>query len=689
MDKKAAGKLANALTGRMMGLTLYHGVLILALPFILFVVFAIDDIRPEAAAICAAICAAVLWLCTWDFVRLAVKRKTEPFCSVWMKVLPQDVPAKPDGDERQRTPSFLVTANGLFLIRLIAVAIATLALGVAAFFLQSDLLMIFTPIVWYWIERRNLGRLLQSKADIDSALAAETERHAALLKNPPKRSYRERFPQFAHAAKDFALWTWVIAPLWAYMVMLAPGALPRAMPAEVGAFFDVKIHEPKDDGFYALAGLNAPPDVTDIVSFGKEKVARLRAAGETFEAGLKDKDLLPELATYDHFNICTRKKLPSAVPLDNPLFANPYAPPPDPALVGPPLPPPPVPENPCLYLEEWGKIIAANRRMLDRYENLYRYQDFETPVDVWDAVPGTLLMQLSRLQAVALAYRAYRQGNEPALQDWLENARFVRRLIEGPSPALAFSVRLTCQVIAHRYLPYVLGRAPDLARKYRKDIFDTIIFLHPGAFDYKVIWDTDMRWMMALMSGKFKSVLAYVPALLLPQAEFMLSMLTDKDSVKLRLFAATRDVHAALDIRDVAAREKEIERLQEADSFDGKLFYRLDDMTAIYQSAMVNLLMSGMIKVLPLFDGDGFYTNKRRATAAYVNAVAEGGDDVFAYLKRAAATDPVMTNVRDGTPFYWDAAKRGVCFAYKTKWSNEPWCYEAPNIVEREDQLKE
>ncbi len=155
MNKKNINRLSRRLSLSMMAGLRYHGGFMIAFPFIFFAAYAAEDIR--ASAVCMAVIATVaaLWFCTWDFVRVAVKRGSEPFCAVWLKIMSQDTVPQPEGDNAPRGYSYMPAAKGLFFLRLGAAAVWGVAGLALSFYAGMPWPMAFALalLLWVMVER--------------------------------------------------------------------------------------------------------------------------------------------------------------------------------------------------------------------------------------------------------------------------------------------------------------------------------------------------------------------------------------------------------------------------------------------------------------------------------------------------------------------------------------------------------
>lgn len=710
MDKHIR-RLGKSLGGQLVFQSLHHGVLVITGPFLAFLAYASEEITLPSAIIAGLFFFPALWFCTWNFVRVGVKRQHETFCAVWMKVLPQDKPAPAEGDNAPENPSLLAPVNALFRIQLHSLLLACVMAAVAAvpfvmLGVEPWAQLFAVPFLWFMIERHKLQKFLAEKVKADPALAGPVE-EASLRKK--KKTFRERLRSAWYFVKDFVFWTWFVAPVWAVLVMIVPGTFPRPLSAEVSAFFELPAHKPRDNGFYALAGLEAPLDSTDTIAFGMKRAGAGMSPDEV--KGFDENNYLKGLADYKHFNICTGKKppvislsplpppppppppLPGEKPVVMPMPSmDPNAPPP-PGLL--PVQGPPAPfVQPCLYLSEWGPILDANKKMLERYESLYAYEDFEAPLNPQSTFHGQLLMELARMESVAHAYRAYAGDPEAALQDWLRDARFLKKLLQTPATLTGFAIYKTCYNLVFRYLPYIISRRPDLAAKYKGDIESTMVFLDPGSYDYKQAWDRDAKLLPVVMMQEIDAKAWEDDGIIGVLTRALLSTM-NIDLFKIRVYELTQRIHAALDLKDPAAMDAEFYRIaRNYDWGEDVMFTRLSDMGSMFQSVGVAVLLGGVVKGTDLFDGNGLTINRERTRRAWLEGVAVGvtPQGMDEYLKKAAAKDARMKDVINGEAFYVDASTQAVCFTLRIKAAKdpivEPRCLEPAKLIEREDQLK-
>jgi hypothetical protein len=717
---KKIHKLVKGFSGELVFTSLHHGIIILAAPFLAFAAYAAEEIQLQAYIIAGLLFLPILWFCTWDFVRVAVRRKYATFNAVWLQTLPQDMVAPAEGDNAPAKPSLLVPVTALYRLQVFSLVFAVVMTAVAAGLLfvvgiPIWLALPLAPILWLDALRRMIKKLLAGKMDSEPAFAAIVE-EAALRRR--KTTFRERLKSAWYITKDFVFWTWIVGPFWAFSMMMAPGLIPYPLSNEARAFFEVPAYQPKDDGFYALAGLEAPLDSSDILAFWKQKHPATAAGvpreilpfeiAEYFSAGFED---------YNHFNICAAKK-PEKIfyPSPPPPSADPNLPPPmpmpmavsDPDILppAPPMqrPPPPPPGPTCLYLDEWGPIIDANKSILARYENLYRYNDFLAPLKGEASLHGQLLMNLARFESVAVAWRASKGDPEKALQDWLRTAQFLKRFTDTPATAIGFAVYKTCYGLHFRYLPYILSRRPELAAKYKADIEAQMLFADPGLYDYKKTWDRDVRTLAAVFKSEIDAAtIATDPdipeelqgPLRFLQGAFMRAL--NIDLFKERLYEATLKVHAALDLKTPAERAAAFESIErEYEWSKDRMFTHLSDMAAMYQSAIVPMLINGIVKQTELYDSSGLTANRERTRIAMIEALAAGvkAEDMNEFLKREAKTDERFRDVVTGEAFFIDETTQTVCFTPHSPGfgsqavREEPRCSEPAQLIENENQLK-
>ncbi|TAL37428.1 MAG: hypothetical protein EPN97_05140 [Alphaproteobacteria bacterium] len=693
-------KLVKGFSAELVFSSLHHGVFILASPFLTFAAFAAEEIRLQAYIIAGLLFLPFLWFCTWDFVRVAVKRKYATFNAVWMHTLPQDMVAPTEGDNAPDAPSLLSPVNALYRLQLFSLLFAVVMTAAAAcllFLVDIPVWLAFplAPILWLAALRRAIQKLLAGKTDSDPAFAAIVE-EAALQRK--KRMFREKLKSAWYVVKDFVFWTWIVGPFWCFFIMMGPGLAPYPLSDAARAFFETPAYQPKDDGFYALSGLEAPLDSKDLIAFGKQS--------ETLLSGIlvDPKDYFSEgFDDYKHFNICDGEKPEKIVfPLPPPPPPDPNAPPmpiPQSHLeILPPAPPMPPPGQPCLYLDDWGPIIEANKSILERYENLYRYSDFLAPPGGEASFHGQLMMNLARLESVAIAWRAYSGDPEKAVQDWLRTAQFLGRLTDTQATAIGFAIYKTCYNLHFRYLPYILSRRPELAAKYKAELEAQMLFADPLRYDYKKIWDRDVRMASLLFQKEMDNVVNKndpdIPdgfqGLFRVVKGFFLKAL-NVNLFKARLYEATLRVHAALDLKEPAARAAAFDAIdREYDLNMDRMFTHLSDMASMYQSFVVPMLIGGMVKQTQLYDANGLTANKERLRIALIEALAAGvkPEEMEGFLKKGAKTDARLKDVITGEAFFIDKKTGAVCFTLHFSGISDVHCSEPARLIENESQLK-
>ncbi|TAL30319.1 MAG: hypothetical protein EPN97_12925 [Alphaproteobacteria bacterium] len=640
MDKNI-WKLSAYLSNRMMFRFITHGMLVLAVPFVVFNQWAADDIRAEALAIFALAGVAILWFCTWDFVRVNIRRGTEPFCSIWMHALPHDVPLSPEGDNEAEPPSRMVTVNALFLLRLrTLLPPAALATGLAVYIGAVWPVIFLVVPLWLPIEWRALQKLLARQTESDPELKALVAQEPVSWKN--KAFYKEAPLKTWHWTKDRILW-WLALPSWFVFFAVVPGFVPRPLDSDAKAFFFAAPDAPT--GFYALAGLDAPAGTADIVAFGKQKVEQVAAGGRADRArAAEDLTLLKERTKAGHFTVCRWQKLKPGMPTKVTMTP----PPPPPGYEGAPLPAKiAVPtasarQGQCLYLDEWGPILAANKEVLQRFESLFRYADLATPALMEFPVNGALLTVVARLETIAHAYHAYTGDPENALKEWLADAAFRKRLVNGSGHLVSLELYKKCYTDILRHLPYILSKKPELAQMYKNEIAATLS-LSPASLPYKKVWDADVRfnWMRHSYPEKMGGD---DPLLFLVNA----SILGDE------MYRIHQQGSAVLDIEKFSDRRAAFKKFTRGKEFS---FRRASYVFAMAQAHMSTAIIASAINGFrKIFDGDGVIFNEQRMALVWVEAVSRGvtPDGMTAFLQTAAASNNIFGDIRGGIPFYWD-----------------------------------
>ncbi|MEZ0223874.1 MAG: hypothetical protein ACAH83_04920 [Alphaproteobacteria bacterium] len=650
MDKNIR-KLSASFSNRMMFNFITHGILVLAVPFMAFNQVAADEILAQAYAIFAVVCIAILWFCTWDFVRVNIKRGTEPFCSIWMRALPHDVPLSPEGDNAAKPPSRMVTVNALFLLRLRTLLLpAVLATGLAVYVSAVWPVIFLVVPLWLPIERRALCKILARQAEANPELQTLVAQEPVSWKN--KAFYKGALLKTGYWTKDRLLW-WLALPAWSIFFIVVPGLVPRPLDSDARAFFaDVAPRMPPEgSGFFALAGLNAPPGTADIAVFGKQKAERAASGSrQDAVAEMATPALLKERDKFGYFTVCRWPKLKPGMPTE--VIVPPPPPPPPPGYEGTPLPPSIVVptraalQGPCLYLDEWGPILAANKEMLQRYESLFRYQNVETPLLPGFPVNADVLMDLARLETIAHAHRAYTGDPENALKWWLADAAFRKRLVSGSGFIISFVLYKKCYRDIFRHLPYILSKQPALAEKYKKEIAAVQAF-SPASFPYKKIWDTDFRytWMMVEHPGWSQDDVA---------APYM--FVANPSILGNEMFRVHEAASPALVAEKFPERRATFKKVIE-DSERAFAFRRVSDVFGMGQAWMADLFVAALFNALRSeFDRDGVIFNEQRMAYLWVEATAHGvaPAGMEAFLKTAAASNGVFGDIRSGIPFYWD-----------------------------------
>lgn len=665
MDRKQIRKLATRLCFELLVRAYFCGGVMLLSPIICFSSFADDSIFWQVVGIGAACAVPALWFCCFDFVRLAKKRGYEPFCSVWMKVLPEDA-----------------TATELFLI-LLKTGLPSFIIGgfIAVKYLDGlGIAPLLATPVWFLLARYTMAKLLADKlANRDEISGGSAP--AIVVKEDP----RTRGQKTWHGFKDFIFWSWIAAPLWMAFWFTIPGAVFVPRNDAATAFFEAPEEPLRDDGFYALAGLYAPLGTKDFVAFGKQEAARIEGGGRIAAVGTND--VLQDMP--GHFNICTGPKPP---PVEK---TAPQRPPIPGEKIAEPAPPKrSLFTMQCLYLEEWGPIIKANAEMLERYRKLYEYRDFRTPLrfTALGIYKAQFVIELSRLQSIAHALRAYSGDPEGAMDDLIAHARFAARLSDTPASALGYAVSMMVYYYPTNQLGYVLSKKPELAAKYLKPLEETLLFLDYNDFDYMKIWETEMRSIPYLLKSTLMTEAP--PSGSRYWFEYIITNYFVSERILLnKFYEMTEDVRSALAHKDIPSRTKALEAIPAKYKVKpGEIrFTHLSEMFYMAQSLATQITAMGHAKDIVVFLPDGRSTNRDRQRLVFVAAMAEGAfpGHMPAFLKEAAARDPRFSDVRDGKPFEWDEKEQGVCFEMRDDvFGREPLCFSIPKYVEREDQLQ-
>lgn len=632
MTKSPSRRLASRLGKDLAAAAYLHGAAIL-FPFILFTTFAADAIWRQALGITAAAGMAVLWLCTWDFVRMRMKRGEEPFCFLWLKIF------------GGMNPRAISAANAIYVFEIKALLLAAAVPAAVALASRQEAALLLAFILWPFVLVRLLDRRLQREAAAPAFLP-EAMQAVRLLEE--HESLRHDLPRkLRHFAADFIFWGPVMATLSFVAVCLLPGRVPWPLPPGAEEYFAARPEAKQEDaaGFFALVGLSAPRGTADIEDYGRTIAMRRLSGIDVPEPPASE--VLSRMPAGFAPRICPRPK--------------------DLWFEG------------CLPVKKWGPVIAANAELLARYAQLYRYRNFDTPfMYAGMEFPGTLLMRLAQLKAVSLAFMAQAGYPEAALQDLLEETRMLGRLLEAHAPYVPHAIYRTAYNSIFAVLPYILSKSPDLAERYRLEIKSVLPFLEAQTSDFSRVADYEARFLMGVVSNHGGKMLLPVDdgrsGLARRSQEFLLAGRGFHAFLGGRVYGAAQGIRAAFAQDGIAARSRAFSALDKKYAHTGSgIFLRLDDLwRGMYQSLIVNNQVETIVRNTAVFDTMGREASRARMLMALLEAMAKGDypDNMPAALSAVAKKG--YAQIPNGEPFSWKADTREICHGYKDEYKARP-----------------
>lgn len=656
LTRRQLGKLAAALNNPLLARITYRGFFILGAPFIVFALFAHETIAVEAALLALGVCAAAAYFCIWDYARLCRRHKIEPFCMLWLPppATPaerrEDAPEYPDPQNKKDNPPPLASAVNEIFLTYMTCFLAAVALTAALAGESAGLLGIFAisfslaALMSYTLLAQRLKKkIAQDPARGPAALAALAE--------------RQPLPRNLPAVLGALIWLFAVAPLWNLLVL--PGWLyPLVSPApkEMETFFAAPAPV-SGDGFYALLGLAAPPDVTDIVAYGRR--------GVLVPPPPAPPDGFGDMRTMAYFNICRGRK-----PTEEEEKSGGRQP--DGTWISAP--------PPCFYLDEWTAHLAQNRFRIARLESLYTLEGFSPPQDIKYADRShDILMDSVRLKSVDMIHKVYSGDAQGAMDDMLAGLRFSRRLMAGAPTLVDYAVARSLYGLFLAPLPHLAAEAPALTAQNRDVILDALYFTDRfPTGEILRVWAAEMHNIDAMLKGQVEEMADQASPALMP----VLRPVLRQYAVVARryVYALHNDAADALRIGDDAARDAALAQLMK----DQRESYKLRDLReslALYPAMVGRILMQGVAMGLELFKIDPAPDRARRAYVLAATAQV-APEDMPAFLAARAQNDALMFD-RDGQPLYWKAKSRGICYDLRGEYFPEPAprCFEAPPPV--------
>lgn len=587
-------------------------------PFFYFLVCAHPSVAAGGRVFIACVAALLMAGLTWDYVAGATRRGEEAFTLGWLPALGAHPVLKLTG------------------MQIGAAAFAVLFGFTLSAIMQANAVYVIVLITFPLMLTQTLRLFLEGRVDRSSEIADAAARGDRALD-------RLRQGRVKRAAMTFGIWGIVMPVIVAALSIFVIGSLPWPASDEANAYFKHEANPEREDGFYAVLGIVAPPGTEDFAGWGRDRATR-EMAGEHPPPLPASEDMikgLPENLGTGAPRPCAREQ-----------------------------------EEGCLPLKRWDGALAANEELLKRFEALGDYNGFDMPLGMAShEYPGAQLMRLGALHNIACAYQAQAGDAEGALKRHLATGRVIAKMLASRQFLVTFAIGMSLYGDYLETLPYILSLKPALAAQYHDEIAQTLVFLDPG-FDYKPLWQADGQLQMQMVRDRKGAwvepgqdgggLRGYLHDTFIRNTGFF-NLLAQRD------YEMSRDVGEAMANKDYRVRHDALNAVRAKYDVSGGdlppalrpplLFFRhVSEAVRIYQAAFAALLTGGRVQGVALLDIDGRDVNNSRAVMAIVDGMAAGAwpKGMEDLLKQQA--DKGRGDIIAGRPLDWNAGPEEVCY---------------------------
>lgn len=385
----------------------------------------------------------------------------------------------------------------------------------------------------------------------------------------------------------------------------------------------------QDNAYFALAGLDAPAQITDSYEYGRQEVIHYAADFARFRQALG----IPYTQDVPEAALTLYNPADQALGLDDTAARNwscLYALPEDDS---------PSDREECPDAADLDRAIASNRILYDRFKTLPSFAHFSQPSHFLEQFyPGQDFLNLARMIAAQTVVMNSTGQPDQAADQWVRFTMLYRKMLASPETAVDRAVYMVALTTQFSALERMLYHHPELARERGKAVLDALAMNDVSEFRAAQLLVDDWRnmepWLVSAIGG--------VPFM----RRQMLEVLTRFDELA-KMSAAEQHSTSIYDLYgDLFPRDPE-EAMKRAFLSPGNPVTNM----------IVSLLITGQLK------GSELLTNMHRIIARArlaVIAIRLIQDDVpadgaAAYVENLPAQlhDPFTK-----TPFKWDARAR-------------------------------
>jgi len=145
----------------------------------------------------------------------------------------------------------------------------------------------------------------------------------------------------------------------------------------------------------------------------------------------------------------------------------------------------------CNNTQELVDLIDANHTLLSRYHAQFTYNRFIDLPQLGIAIGSQMIQE----NALFLGYLVTASPTRPdeALQEWMDNAKFLKRALADQNSLITRSVLMVMYVQTQRVLPTLLGADATLVTKYEKPLLEILVPFGPKEMNIPVTVKMDYQ----------------------------------------------------------------------------------------------------------------------------------------------------------------------------------------------------